>query len=125
MANPLLIPPRLIIRALDDLNAIAEAARRMPEIERNIEDRADRMEDHMAAVRESIGSASAGQEEMNAVMKEVRDLAKELNAEMRAVRRVAEQMQADFGDVPDVVAPVQSVAERLDRLTDRLPGTGS
>ena len=34
--NPLFLPPRLLLRALDDLHALAEAARRLPGVEERL-----------------------------------------------------------------------------------------
>ena len=48
--NPLTLPPRLLLRALDDLHAIAEAARRLPSIEATLIDRFEMLDDRAGEV---------------------------------------------------------------------------
>jgi chromosome segregation ATPase len=56
--NPLLFPPALIKRALEDLSAIAEAARRLPSLEGQVLDRIDTISAKaladLAAVRRGV-----------------------------------------------------------------------
>lgn len=47
MLNPLTLPPRLVLRALDDLHSIALAAERVPDIERKLDARFDSLEGHL------------------------------------------------------------------------------
>jgi hypothetical protein len=55
--NPLTLPPRLLFRALDDLHALAEAARRLPDIERTLIDRFERLEQRADAIEDQLGDA--------------------------------------------------------------------
>ena len=52
--NPLLFPPALIKRALDDLGAIADAARRLPALEQEVIERIDRVEGEMLTRADTI-----------------------------------------------------------------------
>src|SRR5918995_5406817 len=53
MFNPLTLPPKLMLRALDDLNAIAEAVRRLPGIEESVEATVLDVRDDLKAMRAS------------------------------------------------------------------------
>jgi len=55
--NPLTLPPRLLFRALDDLHAIAEAARRLPDIEATLIDRFERLEQRADAMEDQLQRA--------------------------------------------------------------------
>ena len=56
--NPLLFPPTLIKRALEDLSAIADAARRLPDLEEQVLDRIDTISgkalSDLAAIRRGV-----------------------------------------------------------------------
>ena len=53
--NPFLLPPRLALRALDDLHAIAEAARRLPTIEASLVERFARLEERADGIEGQLG----------------------------------------------------------------------
>jgi hypothetical protein len=74
--NPLLFPPTLIKRALEDLGAIADAARRLPALEELVLERMGRIE----------GEALARVDTVIAELEQVRDGIAPLDDDMRAVR---------------------------------------
>ena len=53
--NPFLLPPRLALRVLDDLHAIAEAARRLPTIEATLVERFARLEERADGIEGQLG----------------------------------------------------------------------
>jgi chromosome segregation ATPase len=130
--NPLLFPPTLIKRALDDLGAIADAARRLPALEEQVLERIDRVEGEMltradtvvaelAALRvemKPMGELSAMREGIDPLdddMRAVRDsvdglepLIRELNTRLGALDRRIEALREDL-------AP-------LGELADKIPG---
>jgi len=57
--NPLTLPPRLLLRALDDLHAIAEAARRLPAIEATLIDRFELLDARAEEVLAAMGKMLA------------------------------------------------------------------
>ena len=57
-----LFPPTILARLLDDLGAVADAARRLPELEREVLQRVDTMATELVAVREEITAVRKGME---------------------------------------------------------------
>jgi len=55
-----LFPPTILGRLLDDLGAVADAARRLPELETSVLLRVDRMQTELVAVREEITAVRQG-----------------------------------------------------------------
>jgi len=47
MDNPFLVPPRLMLRALDDLHSLALAAQRLPDFEEKLDAHFDALEGHL------------------------------------------------------------------------------
>jgi hypothetical protein len=125
--NPLLFPPTLIKRALDDLSAIGDAARRLPALEEQVLDRIDRIERHalaradslteelralrgeMAPIRE-ITKVREGIDPLDDDMRAVRDSVDDLEPLIREVNAQLEQLRADLGP--------------LGELADKIPGIG-
>ena len=70
--NPLLFPPTLIKRALDDLSAIADAARRLPGLEQQVLDRIDTIS---AAALVDLAAVRRGVEGLKREMRPIRELA--------------------------------------------------
>ena len=112
---PFLLDPRLVVRALDDLHALAEAARELPEIE--------------ARLTAQVRSAEA----------ELRRARKTADARAGALLRVLERLDADLPSLEQAVEsirsleaatktlavaaePLQGTAERLGRISDRIAG---
>ena len=57
-----LFPPTILARLLEDLGAVADAARRLPELEREVLQRVDTMATELVAVREEITAVRKGME---------------------------------------------------------------
>ena len=133
--NPLLFPPALIKRALDDLGAIAEAARRLPRLEQEVIDRIDRVEGEMLTRADTIvaelgalrgemapigelPSISKGIEPLDDDMRAVRDSVDELEPLMREVNARLDGLDRRLEGLREDLAP-------LGELADKIPGVGS
>jgi hypothetical protein len=133
--NPLLFPPALIKRALDDLGAIAEAARRLPRLEQEVIDRIDRVEGEMLTRADTIvaelgalrgemapigelPSISKGIEPLDDDMRAVRDSVDELEPLMREVNARLDGLDKRLEGLREDLAP-------LGELADKIPGVGS
>ena len=115
--NPLLFPPTLIKRALDDLAALADAARRLPALEEQVIGRIDRVE-------------AAGLARIDALIEELRALRSEMApvGQLTAVRDAVEpldarllSMQARLDAVKKAVEPIsqlKQVREGIEPLDD-------
>jgi archaellum component FlaC len=112
--NSLLFPPTLIKRALDDLSAIGDAARRLPALEEQVLDRIDRIERHALARADSLKAelerVRAGIDPLDDDMRAVRDSVDGLEPLIRDVNAQLEQLRADLGP--------------LGELADKIPGIG-
>ncbi|MFL5849337.1 MAG: hypothetical protein ACJ76R_10415 [Solirubrobacteraceae bacterium] len=53
------LPARLILRALDDLHAIAQAARTLPDVEARLAQRIDELESRATEVLDAVSTAEA------------------------------------------------------------------
>jgi chromosome segregation ATPase len=133
--NPLLFPPTLIKRALDDLGAIADAARRLPDLEQQVIERIDRVEGEMltradtlvaelAALRgemtpiAELPSIRKGIEPLDDDMRAVRDSVDELEPLMRELNTRLEGLDKRLEALRTDLAP-------LGELADKIPGIGS
>jgi ABC-type transporter Mla subunit MlaD len=123
--NPLTLPPRLLLRALDDLHTLAVAAQRLPSLEAALverfaalESRADRIEDQLADLLEFGDRIHAQGEALEATAREVVAAGRELVAAFPTIERTAEIGET----LAQAVEPLQGAAERLGRIVDRLPG---
>ena len=133
--NPLLFPPALIKRALDDLGAIAEAARRLPRLEQEVIDRIDRIEGEMLARADTIvtelgalrgemtpirelASIRKGIEPLDDDMRVVRESVDELEPLMREVNTRLDGLDKRLEGLREDLAP-------LGELADKIPGVGS
>ena len=138
--NPLLFPPTLIKRALDDLSAIGDAARRLPSLEEQVLDRIDRIERH------ALARADALTEELRALRAEIapiqeitalrRDMApiKEitkvregidpLDDDMRAVRDSVDDLEPLIREVSQQLEALRNDLSPLGDLADKIPGVG-
>ena len=195
MANPLLLPPRLVLRALEDLHALGDAARRAPRLERELDGRFDALEGRLGDLLEAIhllrpelvsqretvealrpelvGQRETTQDRLvpgiRGLQKGIRGLRDELGdgvgglrddlqglngelgsgvaglrADMQGVheelhggigvlRQALERVRAELGEgveglrselreLRSIVEPLEGPAERIGRLSDRLPG---
>lgn len=117
--HPLLFPPALIKRALDDLSAIADAARSLP-----------RMEAELLASREAVEQL---REEMLPIQElpAVREGIAPLDEDMRSVRDSVDGLEPLLGEVNRHLAGLEERIETLradlaplGELADKLPGVG-
>jgi hypothetical protein len=112
------LPPRMVMRALDDLHAIAVAARSLPEIEARILARVAEIQEQFDEALRIGRSLDARGGELTALGEKLDAHAAaflELSAGLDEMNRSAEAMAA-------VAEPLHGAAERLGRIVDRLPG---
>jgi chromosome segregation ATPase len=116
----LLFPPALIMRALDDLSAIADAARRLPAIEA----RADRIENELLSHLRTIEAELAhlapmkrGIDPLDDDMRAVRDSVDDLEP-------LLEQVNTRLGALADRIEALQAQLAPLGELADKIPGVG-
>lgn len=108
----------MIIRALDDLHAVAEAARALPEIEARILERVAEIQAQFEEALEIGRSLDSRGGELTALGERLDRHATEfleLSTGLDEMNRSAEAMAA-------VAEPLHGAAERLGRIVDRLPG---
>ena len=132
--NPLLFPPTLIKRALDDLAAIADAARRLPVLEEQVLERMDRIE-HEGLARADVVIAQL--EDLRAEMapigqlQQVREGIEPLDEDMRAVRDSVDELEplmrgvvAQLGALDQRIEALRQDLAPLGELADKIPGVG-
>ncbi|MBA2349850.1 MAG: hypothetical protein H0V81_16350 [Solirubrobacterales bacterium] len=146
IANPLLLPPRLLFRALDDLHQIALAARDIGPRLSTLQDRADSIEEQLGEAidiarqieergREAIEMAERIDTRAQAVLDladRVDERASEIMAEAHTIQLTAAELALRGGQVAEalpllqraleIAEPLDGTVERLGRLVDRLPG---
>lgn len=144
--NPLLLPPRLVLRALDDLHAIAVAAGDLNGRLAGLEQRADRIEAQLElAIEVAEGIERRGTEAIAAIAQVLEMGEQMLALGERAETRAGEVMEhaaivseraalvAESGAqvaaaLPlleraiELTEPLEGAVERLGRIVDRLPG---
>jgi hypothetical protein len=132
MENPILIGPRLTLRALDDLHTIAQAAGQVAATLHALERRASRIEtqlDSAIAVARSIDAQ--GRAAMGTVTAVDERLLEALGAtEVISERalQIATQATELASALPllqraiEMAEPLAGAVERLGRVVDRLPG---
>jgi hypothetical protein len=133
------VPARLVFRALDDLHALAEAARSLPDVEARLTLKIDELETRAAEVLDAVTSAektlARGIEigdELDARADAILESTERIVAAAYAVARGADHVAAVLPSLEtsaaaatvlaDTAEPLQGLVERLGRLTDRLPG---
>ena len=115
MGLPPLIDPRLVLRALDDLHAIAEAARELPAIESRLTEQMRSAEAELRRARKTAG-ARAG---------ELLALLERLDSDLPSMAQAVESirsLEAATKTLAAAVEPLQGTAERLGRISDRIAG---
>jgi hypothetical protein len=132
MDNPILIGPRLTLRALDDLHTLAQAAKQVADTLAALERRASRMEAQLEAgiaVARSIDAQ--GRAAMSTVTQVDERLLEALSAtEVISERalQIATQATELASALPllqraiEMAEPLAGAVERLGRVVDRLPG---
>ena len=125
--NPLLFPPALIKRALDDLGAIAEAARRLPGLEQEVIDRIDRVEGEMLTRADTIVAelgALRGEMAPIADLPSIRKGIEPLDDDMRAVRESVDNLEPLMRELSDRLEAMRQDIAPLGDLADKIPGVG-
>ena len=132
-AIPVLGPARLLLRALDDLHAIALAARVLAERDPRDGDPDLRgLAADLTAIAETARSLprveralTARIEELDARLAGVLEVAERIEGGLPSIDRVLASIEAlggAAGTLAMAVGPLQGAAERLGRVADRLPG---
>jgi chromosome segregation ATPase len=109
--NPLLFPPTLVKRALDDLSAIADAARRLTSLESGVLGGLSRLEAQIADLRREIapigelGAVRAAVEPLRGQLDALHEEISALRGEVRPIRKIE-----------DVHAAVEPLRGQLDGL---------
>jgi len=108
----------MVMRALDDLHAIAVAARSLPGIEARILER-------VAEIQDQFGQALDIGRALEARGRELQELGQQLDAraaEFLALGAGLDEMNRSAEAMAAVAEPLHGAAERLGRIVDRLPG---
>ncbi len=125
--NPLLFPPTLIKRALDDLGAIADAARRLPALEEQVITRIDTVE---AAGLSRIDTLIEELRALRAEMAPIQQLAairegiEPLDDDMRAVRDSVDDLEPLMRELVERLEAMRQDLAPLGDLADKIPGVG-
>jgi hypothetical protein len=123
----LLFPPTLIKRALDDLGAIADAARRLPALEEQVIGRIDHIESSgLARVDTLIEELRALRAEMAPIrqLEAVREGIAPLDEDMRAVRDSVDDLEPLLRDLTERLESMRQDLAPLGELADKIPGVG-
>ena len=125
--NPLLFPPTLIKRALDDLSAIADAARRLPGLEQQVLDRIDTISGKalvdLAEIRKGIAAMRTDVKPI-AQLKQVREGIEPLDEDMRAVRLSVDDLEPLLVQVNERLERLHEDLAPLGELAEKIPGIG-
>jgi chromosome segregation ATPase len=126
----LTFPPTLIKRAIDDLGAIGDAARRLPQIESELLRYVDTLTREIVAVRQGV---EALKEELRPIqeLEQVREGIAPLDGDMRAVRDsvdnlepLIERMVDRIGALDKRLEGIQADVAPIGELAEKLPGVG-
>jgi hypothetical protein len=135
------LPHRLVLRALDDLHALAEAAKSLPDVEARLTLKVDELETRAAEVLEALAQAEATladgiaigerlDERAIAVLDRTDRVVAAAYGVTQAADHVAEVLPsleastAAATVLAQTAEPLQGLVERLGRIADRLPGGG-
>ena len=120
--NPLLFPPALIKRALDDLNAVGDAARRVGGIELALLSRLDGLATQVERLREEmepLKQLSTVRSHLEAMRTAVEPVAPRL-ALLRDELRPIQEMSAVRSHLEAVRAAVEPLDEKLNQLREEI-----
>lgn len=123
--NSLLFPPRLVLRAFDDLHALAEAARRLPDVERGLSERIEDLDERMdelldaaAPIAEAARGASGVEKALRRI--DVDQVSADLSSVARATGRLPD-LERSLDSVRHVEESLAAVLGIAQRLEERLP----
>jgi prefoldin subunit 5 len=85
MLNALSIPPRLMMRALDDLHSLAESARVLPQTE-------DELSANIALLREDIRALHAWLQPLHQELTDLDDTAEKLEQSMTSLQAMLKKL---------------------------------
>ena len=125
--TPLTLPPRLLLRALDDLHALAEAARTLPAVEERLARRIEALEERAEDVLdlgERLDARAGAFLELGGDLRKVAGEVVERADRVVAALPAVEAMGQSATKLAAAAEPLQGAAERLTRLVDRFPGGG-
>ena len=111
---------QLVLRAAEDLNAVAERARREPDPIEEIRERIDLVQRELATLIASAQDVNARGHEIVDGGADLTDTAKRLDAKLAVLLGEMPELLDELGTVADTVEPLQGAAEGVGRLTKRL-----
>jgi hypothetical protein len=123
--NPLLLPPRLLFRALDDLHTLAQTAAQLPDVEERMNARLDELIGLGERIEAVIGDGLALAEEIRATGERIAELGEGVDERAAAIidmgARLEAQGTAMLEEGRRVEATGRHVAENSKELADALP----
>ena len=105
-----LFPPTIVARVLDDLGAVADAARRLPELENEVLKRVDSMQTELQMVRTEITAVRLGVEQLGPKLDGLREEVEPIQ-EISAVRVGVEHLATKLDGLRTEVAPIKEISE--------------
>ena len=108
--NPLLFPPVLVKRALEDLGAIADVARRLPQIETALFTRVDGLIARIDAIAERIDSLGERLDGLAEEMAPIQNLAP-VRAEIEAMHAAVAPLSRQMDELREEVRPIQQLSD--------------
>jgi methyl-accepting chemotaxis protein len=123
--NPLLLPPRLLFRALDDLHALAQTAAQLPAVEERMNARLDELIGLGERIEGVIGNGLELAEQIRATGERVAELGEGVDERAVAIiemgKRLEVQGEAMLEQGRHVERTGREVAENAKGLADALP----
>jgi uncharacterized coiled-coil DUF342 family protein len=132
--NPLLFPPALIKRALDDLGAIADAARRVGGIEHALLSRLDLLRDELRPIQE-MSAVRVHLEAVRAAVEPLDEKLDRLREEIKPIQQLADvragiepldddmrQVRASIDEIEPLVKTIGPLIGRIDEKLARMSG---
>jgi len=104
--NPLLIGPSLVLRALDDLHAIAEAARGLPDRVNGLDERLERIEDQ---VEDALIAAGRSRNTASTIV----GLGEQVDARLKGVIELGERVEERAGEIIVLGGTLQLLADEV------------
>jgi hypothetical protein len=127
--NPFLVPPRLLGRALDDLHAIAEAARALPlsevdptRIVREALDDLDAVADAARRLSEVERTLTERVDRVEIRLGELLEILASLDGRTASVEGHVTELSGRAGDLGTRARGLEESADRLTAMIDRIPG---
>ena len=119
--------PLELRRALDDLSAVGDAARRVPDIEEKLASTEDAIVDRVEGLERRLDGLLALAERLEASLRHHRDPRKveRVDAHLMPLQRLGESLDTlreSTAVLAETVEPLKGATERLGRIADRLPG---